>query len=344
MTQSTQVFRAFLPYASEVELNTSQGWQTLAKAHPHGLFEWQGSDSVTSPCKLRIKQHEQTIETFDVYSFAPMLTSDELHLFGEGNLKQAYKTMGAQLCQHQGIARMNDSQALILARLQVAAGTAEDKARVAAWDRLFAMLNVLDSKTSALLRFNAIVVAALAYLVVVAGVDPFAQSKPIIKTIGLAVGHVSLLLSVASCGCAFPVIGIAHGFFTRQGGHSDGIFASLNCGLGSGDDRDFLELSFAGGDKIFVPVEQIGRVTAAGAAATTASVSSPGASRATSPATIAITAAPVAGATSGEIAKVSGIDQIATRPNDAMTRPSVADCAASATATSSATVSHGPRS
>lgn len=32
--------------------------------------------------------------------------------------------------------------------------------------------------------------------------------------------------------------GIAHGFFTRQGGHSDGIFASLNCGLGSGDDRD----------------------------------------------------------------------------------------------------------
>jgi polyphenol oxidase len=30
--------------------------------------------------------------------------------------------------------------------------------------------------------------------------------------------------------------GIAHGFFTREGGHSAGIFASLNCGLGSGDD------------------------------------------------------------------------------------------------------------
>ena len=30
---------------------------------------------------------------------------------------------------------------------------------------------------------------------------------------------------------------IAHGFFGRQGGHSKGIFASLNCGLGSGDDR-----------------------------------------------------------------------------------------------------------
>jgi len=30
---------------------------------------------------------------------------------------------------------------------------------------------------------------------------------------------------------------------------------------GTGEDRDYLELSFAGGDRIFVPVEQIGRVT-----------------------------------------------------------------------------------
>ena len=31
--------------------------------------------------------------------------------------------------------------------------------------------------------------------------------------------------------------GIAHGFFGRQGGVSDGIYGSLNCGPGSGDDR-----------------------------------------------------------------------------------------------------------
>jgi YfiH family protein len=30
--------------------------------------------------------------------------------------------------------------------------------------------------------------------------------------------------------------GIRHGFFTRQGGVSTGIYGSLNCGLGSGDD------------------------------------------------------------------------------------------------------------
>jgi polyphenol oxidase len=31
--------------------------------------------------------------------------------------------------------------------------------------------------------------------------------------------------------------GLRHGFFTREGGHSRGLFASLNCGYGSGDDR-----------------------------------------------------------------------------------------------------------
>ena len=32
--------------------------------------------------------------------------------------------------------------------------------------------------------------------------------------------------------------GIVHGFFTRRGGVSDGLYASLNCGLGSDDSRE----------------------------------------------------------------------------------------------------------
>jgi purine-nucleoside/S-methyl-5'-thioadenosine phosphorylase / adenosine deaminase len=32
--------------------------------------------------------------------------------------------------------------------------------------------------------------------------------------------------------------GVCHGFFTREGGVSAGLYASLNCGLGSGDDLD----------------------------------------------------------------------------------------------------------
>jgi|SRR5690349_14166641 YfiH family protein len=34
------------------------------------------------------------------------------------------------------------------------------------------------------------------------------------------------------------IAGVRHGFFTRAGGVSEGIYASLNCGLGSGDDTD----------------------------------------------------------------------------------------------------------
>ena len=37
--------------------------------------------------------------------------------------------------------------------------------------------------------------------------------------------------------------GIRHGFFTRQGGVSNGIYAALNCGLGSGDDRELVTVN-----------------------------------------------------------------------------------------------------
>ena len=34
------------------------------------------------------------------------------------------------------------------------------------------------------------------------------------------------------------LLNVQHGFFTRQNGHSSGIYAGLNCGLWSGDDKD----------------------------------------------------------------------------------------------------------
>jgi YfiH family protein len=37
--------------------------------------------------------------------------------------------------------------------------------------------------------------------------------------------------------CIADAKGIAHGFFTREGGVSEGIYAGLNCGAGSKDDR-----------------------------------------------------------------------------------------------------------
>jgi hypothetical protein len=104
-------------------------------------------------------------------------------------------------------------QALAIARIEAGQGTFEQKARIAAWDRLDGLLSTLDSKTSALLRFNAIVVAALAYLVVVAASDPFAGASAVVKAAGVVIGHVSLVASVASCGFAFPIIAAEWNFF-----------------------------------------------------------------------------------------------------------------------------------
>ncbi len=57
---------------------------------------------------------------------------------------------------------------------------------------------------------------------------------------------------------------LAHGFFTRGGGHSTGIFASLNCGLGSGDDpeivmmnRGVVERALGVGEKQLVSAYQV---------------------------------------------------------------------------------------
>ena len=78
-------------------------------------------------------------------------------------------------------------QALAIARIQTGQGPVEEKARVIAWDRLNSMLSTLDSKTSVLLRFNAIVVAALAYVLVIAA--PPSRSwgpMPTVKLMGHA--------------------------------------------------------------------------------------------------------------------------------------------------------------
>lgn len=104
-------------------------------------------------------------------------------------------------------------QALAIARIQTGQGAAEDKARVVAWDRLNGMLSMLDSKTSVLLRFNAIVVAALAYVLIISATESFMGTNPTVTLVGKLIGHASLLVSVVSCGFAFPVINVQWDFF-----------------------------------------------------------------------------------------------------------------------------------
>jgi 1,4-alpha-glucan branching enzyme len=54
----------------------------------------------------RIRSQTGTIEhtRYDAYAFTPELSNDELYLFNEGRLLQAYRTLGAQPCTREGVA------------------------------------------------------------------------------------------------------------------------------------------------------------------------------------------------------------------------------------------------
>lgn len=97
-----QVFRTFQPYAERVWLKTAAGWDPLTRVHAAGLFEWHGS-GLARPCLLRIEAAGYSHEQHDPYSFPPSLTSDELYLFGQGRLLQAYRTLGAHPIVQHGI-------------------------------------------------------------------------------------------------------------------------------------------------------------------------------------------------------------------------------------------------
>lgn len=98
------MFRAFLPHADRLWIKTADGWEALQRIHEQGLFEWRNNNTAPlAPCLLRIESGGSFHECHDPYSFSASITADELHLFGEGRLKEAYKTFGAHLSIQHGI-------------------------------------------------------------------------------------------------------------------------------------------------------------------------------------------------------------------------------------------------
>ncbi|MBX9675189.1 MAG: 1,4-alpha-glucan branching protein GlgB [Methylotenera sp.] len=97
------VFRAFLPYAEKVSLKVKTKWVDCERVNAAGLYEWRGKTAPASPCMIQIESNGHVQETVDTYSFNPILTDNELYLFGEGSLNQSYNTFGARIVEHQGV-------------------------------------------------------------------------------------------------------------------------------------------------------------------------------------------------------------------------------------------------
>ncbi|MEE9331556.1 MAG: 1,4-alpha-glucan branching protein GlgB [Methylophilaceae bacterium] len=97
------VQRVFNPQADKISLKVGKKWTALKKVNAAGMFELENKDVVEMPCLLKVESHGHSYEVYDTYTFHSTITDNELHLFGEGTLKQAYKTFGAQLCKQQGV-------------------------------------------------------------------------------------------------------------------------------------------------------------------------------------------------------------------------------------------------
>lgn len=97
------ILRVFHPRASKVFVKVAKKWLPLKQVTGQPLFELKSESALETPCLLKIKVGQHQFETYDPYTFGSSITQEELHLFGEGNLKHAYKMLGAQSIMQQGV-------------------------------------------------------------------------------------------------------------------------------------------------------------------------------------------------------------------------------------------------
>ena len=96
--------RVFLPHAAHVWVYLDQSWQALSLTHKQGLFTLTSATPASGPLALKVQPHDGTdYETIDPYSLPATITEDELHLFAEGKLFEAYNTLGANPMTLEGI-------------------------------------------------------------------------------------------------------------------------------------------------------------------------------------------------------------------------------------------------
>ena len=97
------ILRVFRPCASHVELLTPTGFTPLMRIDARGLFIWQGTTKPNHPARLRIHEDGHSFEIVDPYGFDPLISNDELHLFAEGRLLEAWRSFGAQVMTLNGV-------------------------------------------------------------------------------------------------------------------------------------------------------------------------------------------------------------------------------------------------
>jgi 1,4-alpha-glucan branching enzyme len=90
------VLRVFRPDADRVTLLLPHGGADLVMVDGRGLYEWRGALAPIRPWRLAIETDGRSFEIIDPYAFGPLLSDQEIHLFNEGRLLEAWRSLGAQ--------------------------------------------------------------------------------------------------------------------------------------------------------------------------------------------------------------------------------------------------------
>ena len=112
-SRSSRIVRSFHPHARKAWIVSPDGkhQKPMNLVHPEGLFQVVCDHNVYSTdsgaYQIRYNTDHQQFTSHDPFSFSPMLTDLDLHLFGEGNHNRLYNHLGAQLRTVDGVQGVN---------------------------------------------------------------------------------------------------------------------------------------------------------------------------------------------------------------------------------------------
>lgn len=97
------VIRVFRPQASAVELDTPERPSEFRRVDPAGLFEWRGAVLPAHPYRLWVDEGGCKRLVHDPYAFPIAPSADDLYLFAQGRLLEAYRLLGAHRHAQDGV-------------------------------------------------------------------------------------------------------------------------------------------------------------------------------------------------------------------------------------------------
>jgi 1,4-alpha-glucan branching enzyme len=99
--------RAFAPHDQRAWIKAETAWEPMSRVDERGVFEWHSAHKPPLPYLLRFENEHGSREAYDPYALPSPIGEQDLYLFGEGRLLQAYRTLGAHLMEIQGVAGVN---------------------------------------------------------------------------------------------------------------------------------------------------------------------------------------------------------------------------------------------